>query len=79
MDWCSIYQKYLEHEPHNAGAWCKYAALGKSLGEAECVRAIFQLGIARESPLDPPEHMWKAWIDFELAEGQPTRLVLTSR
>lgn len=40
----------------------------RSLGEAERARAVYELAIA-QPVLDMPEVLWKAFIDFEIGEG----------
>jgi crooked neck len=62
-----LYEKYLEWSPKNCYAWSKYAELEKPLGETERARAVFELAIAQPT-LDMPELLWKAYIDFEVAE-----------
>ncbi|XP_021890942.1 crooked neck-like protein 1 [Carica papaya] len=70
MDRCrKLYEKYLEWSPENCYAWSKYAELERSLCEMERARAIFELAIAQPA-LDMPELLWKAYIDFEIAEGE---------
>ncbi|GJR55345.1 crooked neck-like protein 1 [Tanacetum coccineum] len=70
MDRCrKLYEKYLEWSPENCYAWSKYAELERSLMETERARAIFELAIAQPA-LDMPELLWKAYIDFEIAEGE---------
>ncbi|XP_031480427.1 uncharacterized protein LOC116250716 [Nymphaea colorata] len=68
----TLYEKYLEWAPANCYAWSKFAELERSLGETERARAIFELAIAQPA-LDMPELLWKAYIDFEIAEGEPDR------
>jgi crooked neck len=58
--------------PENCGAWAKFAELEQTLGEEERVRAVYELAISQEG-LDMPEVLWKAYIDFEVAEAQPGR------
>ena len=41
-------------------------------GELERARALFELGIG-QALLDMPELLWKAYIDFEIAEGEAER------
>ena len=41
-------------------------------GELERARALFELGIG-QALLDMPELLWKAYIDFEIAEGEAAR------
>ncbi|KAJ8436578.1 hypothetical protein Cgig2_031519 [Carnegiea gigantea] len=61
IDRCrKLYQKYLECSPESCYAWTKYA---------ELERAIFELATT-QCVLDTPELLWKAYIDFEIAEGE---------
>ncbi|KAG0476689.1 hypothetical protein HPP92_013530 [Vanilla planifolia] len=70
IDRCrTLYEKYLEWNPVNCYAWTKYAELERSLSETERARAIFELAIAQPA-LDMPELLWKAYIDFEISEGE---------
>jgi crooked neck len=46
----------------------KFAELEKELGDLERARAIFELAITQ--PLDMPEVVWKAYIDFEYEEEE---------
>ena len=70
VDRCrTLYGKYLEAYPHNCEAWKKYAALEKGVGETERCRALLELAIAQPA-LDMPEQLWKAFIDFEIEEGE---------
>ncbi|XP_076935196.1 uncharacterized protein LOC143601773 [Bidens hawaiensis] len=70
IDRCrKLYEKYLEWLPENCYAWSKYAELEISLSETERARAIFELAVAQPA-LDMPEMLWKAYIDFETAEGE---------
>jgi len=64
----TLYTKYLEWNPASCTAWSKFAELETSLGETDRARSIFELAIA-QSVLDMPELIWKAYIDFEIAEG----------
>lgn len=68
----TLYEKYLEWAPENCYAWSKYAELERSLSETERARAIFELAIA-QAALDMPELLWKAYIDFEISEGEYER------
>ncbi|KAJ4974527.1 hypothetical protein NE237_007701 [Protea cynaroides] len=73
IDRCrKLYEKYLEWAPENCYAWSKYAELERSLSETERARAIFELAIAQPA-LDMPELLWKAYIDFEISEGEYDR------
>ncbi|KAF2297916.1 hypothetical protein GH714_005388 [Hevea brasiliensis] len=73
IDRCrKLYEKYLEWSPENCYAWSKYAELERSLSETERARSIFELAIAQPA-LDMPELLWKAYIDFEISEGEYDR------
>ncbi|CAO2825101.1 unnamed protein product [Amaranthus hypochondriacus] len=70
IDRCrKLYEKYVEWSPENCYAWTKYAELERSLCETERARAIYELAIAQPA-LDMPELLWKAYIEFEIAEGE---------
>ena len=68
----TLYGKYLEYQPHNCGAWGRYAELERTVGETERCRAIYELAVTQRV-LDMPEQIWKAYIDFEIAEGEHER------
>eukprot|EP00850_Spirogloea_muscicola_P009940 SM000057S18370 [mRNA] locus=s57:260193:264737:+ [translate_table: standard] len=73
IDRCrTLYEKYLEWSPANCYAWSKFAELERSLREIERGRSIFELAIA-QPVLDMPELLWKAYIDFEISEGEHER------
>lgn len=73
VDRCRVlYGKYLETQPANCEAWCKFSELEKNLGETERARAIFELAVS-QAMLDRPEVLWKAYIDFEIGEGERER------
>ncbi|KAG0173658.1 NineTeen Complex (NTC) component [Apophysomyces sp. BC1015] len=65
----TLYTKYLEFNPANCAAWIKFAELEKPLEEQDRCRAIFELAISQPT-LDMPELLWKAYIDFEISEGE---------
>ncbi|PFH48868.1 hypothetical protein AMATHDRAFT_64379, partial [Amanita thiersii Skay4041] len=65
----TLYEKYLEFDPANSPAWIKYAELESQLQDFARTRAIFELGVT-QSPLSMPELLWKAYIDFEIEEGE---------
>ncbi len=70
VDRCrKLYEKYLEFAPHNCVAWSKYAQLEALVGESERCRGIYELAIGQPL-LDMPEMLWKAYIDFEIAQEQ---------
>ncbi|KAJ7576778.1 pre-mRNA-splicing factor CLF1 [Mycena floridula] len=64
-----LYQKYLEFDPANASAWIKFAELESQLQDFTRTRAIFELGVSQAN-LSMPELLWKAYIDFEVDEGE---------
>ncbi|KAF6258280.1 TPR-like protein [Scenedesmus sp. NREL 46B-D3] len=73
IDRCrTLYEKYLEWNPANATAWLKYAELEVMLSEAGRARALYELAISQPA-LDMPEALWKAYIDFEMAQGNRDR------
>jgi len=65
----SIYTKYLETMPHNCTAWKAFAQLEINVGETERARSIYEIAV-KQSELDMPELLWKAYIDFELSESE---------
>ncbi|CAK5264928.1 unnamed protein product [Mycena citricolor] len=65
----ALYQKYLEFDSANAPAWIKFAELESQLQDFARTRSIFELGVS-QSPLSMPELLWKAFIDFEIEEGE---------
>uniref|UniRef100_A0A8D9B1Q8 Protein crooked neck n=1 Tax=Cacopsylla melanoneura TaxID=428564 RepID=A0A8D9B1Q8_9HEMI len=70
FDRCRIlYQKFLEFRPENCITWMRFAELESLLGDLERARAIYELAIAQPR-LDMPELVWKAYIDFEVAQGE---------
>ncbi|ESK94476.1 pre-mrna-splicing factor clf1 [Moniliophthora roreri MCA 2997] len=64
-----LYEKYLEFDPSNSSAWIKFAELESQLQDFARTRAIFELGVS-QSPLSMPELLWKAYIDYEVEEGE---------
>ncbi|CAD7695161.1 unnamed protein product [Ostreobium quekettii] len=73
IDRCrTLYKKYLEWNPENCSAWCRYAELECGLEEDERARAIYELAIS-QAVLDMPELLWKAYIDFEIEKGSRAR------
>lgn len=67
-----LYEKYLEWAPSSCYAWTKFAELERTLNEFDRARGIFELAIA-QPVLDTPELLWKAYIDFEIGEGEYAR------
>ncbi|KAH9034951.1 pre-mRNA-splicing factor CLF1 [Lactarius hengduanensis] len=68
----TLYEKYIEFDPTNSAAWIKYAELETQLADYNRARGIFELGVS-QSPLSMPELLWKAYIDFEVEEGERSR------
>jgi len=66
-----LYEKFLEFSPSNSYGWISYAGLERLLDDVERVRAIFEFAITQG--LDVPEAVWKAYIDFEVEEGEYDR------
>jgi crooked neck len=58
-----------QFEPSNSSAWIKYAELEAQLEDITRAHAIFELGIAQPQ-LSMIELLWKAYIDFEIDEGE---------
>ena len=73
-----LYDKYLEWRPENCRAWCRFAELEKSLGEAARCRAIFELAIT-QPVLDMPEILWKVRIPVSLTSLLPPFLSAVRR
>jgi crooked neck len=70
IDRCRLlYSNYLKAMPHNCKAWLNYAALEHSIGETDRARSLYELAVSQPS-LDMPEMIWKAYIDFEIEEGE---------
>ena len=55
---CRLYERYLDWDATSCTAWCKWAELERSLGEADRVRGLFELAI-QQPQLDMPELIWK--------------------
>ncbi|VDN60824.1 unnamed protein product [Dracunculus medinensis] len=70
FDRCRIlYGKFLEYSPENATTWIKFVELETLLGDVDRARAIFNIAVQQPS-LDMPEVLWKAYIDFEVNQGE---------
>jgi len=65
----TLYEKWLTTFPFDCSAWCKYAQAEDELEESERARGIYQVAI-QQPVLDMPELVWKAFIDFEITEGE---------
>jgi tetratricopeptide (TPR) repeat protein len=61
-----------QFDPTNSAAWIKYAELESQLADYNRARGVFELGVS-QSPLSMPELLWKAYIDFEVEEGERAR------
>ena len=55
-----------QFDSSNLPTWIKFAELESQLARTH---AIFELAIL-QSPLSMPEILWKAYIDFEVEEGE---------
>lgn len=62
----------LQYDPSNSAAWIRWAELEAQLQDFPRTRGIFELGVAQQQ-LAMPEILWKAYIDFEIAEGERER------
>lgn len=70
FDRCRIlYQKFLEFGPENCTTWMKFCELETLLGDYARARSIYELAI-NQPRLDMPELLWKAYIDFEIAQDE---------
>ncbi|KAJ9103215.1 NineTeen Complex (NTC) component [Naganishia friedmannii] len=67
----TLYQKFLEYDPTLGQAWIQWTTLESELGDIDRARAIYELAV--QQPLDMPEVVWKAFIDFEAAQGERER------
>ena len=68
-----LYEKFLELTPTSSYAWISYAGLEKLLDDIDRVRAVYEFAISNPHGLDIPEAVWKAYIDFEVEEGEYDR------
>ncbi|OMJ28491.1 Pre-mRNA-splicing factor clf1 [Smittium culicis] len=64
-----LYNKQLEFNPSICTTWIEFAKMESLLGETERSRSIYELAIEQDE-LDMPELLWKAYIDFEVSEGE---------
>lgn len=64
-----LYEKFLEFGPENCVTWMKFAELENLLGDTDRARAVFELAV-QQTRLDMPELLWKAYIDFEVSQGE---------
>lgn len=70
FDRCRIlYEKCLEFAPENCVTWMKFAELENLLGDIDRARGLYELAI-QQPRLDMPELLWKAYIDFEISQGE---------
>ena len=61
-----------QFDPTNSAAWIKYAELETQLADYNRARGVFELGVS-QTPLSMPELLWKAYVDFEVEEGERAR------
>lgn len=74
IDRCrKIQEKFLETFPNSAKAWTSYAQFEAALDETERARAIYQLAVQQEN-MEMPELVWKAFIEFEISQGENLRV-----
>ncbi|GFZ48018.1 Pre-mRNA-splicing factor CLF1 [Saitozyma sp. JCM 24511] len=66
-----LYEKFLTYDPSLSSAWIQWTQVESAVEDFERVRAIFELAV--QQPLDMPEIVWKAYIDFEAGEGERER------
>lgn len=69
MPFLSFSFSFFQWDPSNSSAWIKFAELEAQLQDFARTRGIFELAVA-QSPLSMPELLWKAYIDFEVEEGE---------
>lgn len=67
-----LYEKFIEFEPNTALPYLQFAELESLLDEYERTRAIYNLALG--FPLDMPELVWKAYLDFEQDLGNWKRV-----
>ena len=65
-----MYEKYIEYDPSNSSSWIQFAQFENLLADHARARAIFELGVSQQTPLSYPENLWKAYIDFEVEQGE---------
>ncbi|XP_065187063.1 crooked neck-like protein 1 [Sycon ciliatum] len=65
-----LFEKFLEYNSANCTTWIRFAEMETLLGDATRARSIFELAI-EQTLLDMPEVLWKAYIDFEIAQDEP--------
>eukprot|EP00300_Choanocystis_sp_HF-7_P020149 c20523_g1_i1.p1 GENE.c20523_g1_i1~~c20523_g1_i1.p1 ORF type:complete len:715 (+),score=131.96 c20523_g1_i1:38-2146(+) len=68
----TLLAKLVESQPDAVAAWLRFARFEISLGESERARSLFELAVELPS-LDTPELLWKAYIDYEIAEEDTPR------
>lgn len=67
----TLYEKFLTYDPSLSSAWIQWTQVEGAVEDFARVRAIFELAVQQE--LDMPELVWKAYIDFEVEEGERER------
>ncbi|KAJ2782151.1 NineTeen Complex (NTC) component [Coemansia interrupta] len=68
----TLYAKQLEWDPACCAAWIDFARLEEALGEPERCRALYEAAVSQHV-LDMPEVLWKAYVDFEVSQGEHGR------
>ncbi|ORX40972.1 Pre-mRNA-splicing factor CLF1 [Kockovaella imperatae] len=66
-----LYEKFLTYDASLSSAWIQWTQVENAVEDFERVRAIFELAV--QQSLDMPEIVWKAYIDFEVGEGERER------
>ena len=68
-----IYEKQISVYAGMSNSWIAYAEFESALEEHARARSIYESAVKFSedalTPLDLPENLWKAWIDFEVAIG----------
>lgn len=67
----TLYEKFLTYDPSLSSAWIQWTQVEGAVEDFARVRGIFELAVQQE--LDMPELVWKAYIDFEVEEGERER------
>jgi crooked neck len=66
-----LYEKFLQYDASLSSAWIQWTQMEALLEDLVRVRALYELAVQQD--LDMPELVWKAYIDFEIEEGERER------
>lgn len=70
MERCrKIYERQIQVFSFVSDVWIDYALFECRLAELQRARFIFEIAVAQQE-LDMPEHVWKAFIDFEIDQAE---------